>query len=1207
MRRWEFVGGKSEKFWEAGREGAELTTRYGRLATNGQTTVKQFSSDTEAESHLVRLIVEKEKKGYVEVAATPASAPAAASDTTSASTPETPDAARPPKTELPDEETFELPGSWRRVLHPRRGGIARPPAEADPKDVAEVGGWVRQGEHLIRPVLDDQNSEPQLADELRAHIDGAPSPRGAALLAQLVATQPHLDRGKLADAWADAHGLVFAARAVMELCEVQVEWKSRPGGGSSSWLAFRPAGAPLGWHWPWRPVAERLRALLAYAGERDYRAAVEALAPYRIGTTQRIVAAYLVPTESAWVDDCCVNPPAGVDNAVDVTLLLCALGSAEQAARLGPYARFDWGQWSLDILATVAEGVGTNIAPMLIGALDEDSGGVEARKMVLGALSRLPTDEAFQIMVDRIDQKHVQPAVLTAMRRFPVRALRLLARAAAGSDKHSASAMRLLTGHLLTEADLVATVLPGLPEDVRAVVAEASEGLVRVEEAAPELLPPLLREPPWTRGRKAARPSVVTGLEPGDEADISWRPGERDEWAASTSYYGRWVDTDWELTVRRIRAGEGPGYQEVGLFMNGPEHLVRPLLEDWRPGYPWNADTWMKPIVAKYELEALNAALDVTTGNPGTGSLLAPFCDVRVARLMADWLIRLKSGRRIALTWFGRHGVAAARLLVPDAVGPAGKPRAGAEAALRLIASASGDEAVVEAARSYGTEAAEAVATLLAADPLDKVPARLPKPGAWADPALLPQVLLRDRVHALPLPAVGYVITMLALSKPGDVYPGLDIVREVCDPQSLAEWAWEVFERWRTAGLPAKDGWALTGLGWIGDDETVRRLTPIIRAWPGEGGHQRAVTGLDVLAEIGTEIALMHLNGISQRVKFKGLKTRAQEKINEVAEGLGLTAEQLADRLVPDFGLEEDGNMVLDYGPRRFVVGFDEQLKPYVLDEGGKRRKDLPAPGVRDDADLAPAAKKRFGELKKDVRTVAGDLIRRLETAMVARRVWTRTEFADLFVGHPLTRHLACRLVWLTETVAETHGVRTAFRVAEDRTFADVEDDTIELPAETRIRLAHPLDLGDSLEAWSEVFADYEILQPFAQLGRAVHTLTEDERAAARLTRFEGITVPTTRLLGLQRNGWSRGEPQDAGVERWFSRAVGPDRFVVLDLDPGIAVGVIDEFPEQTFRAVWLNTCPDDYWPSRTTTLTFGELDPVVASEVLADLTSLTR
>src|SRR3569833_2370528 len=382
----------------------------------------------------------------------------------------------------------------------------------------------------------------------------------------------------------------------------------------------------------------------------------------------------------------------------------------------------------------------------------------------------------------------------------------------------------------------------------------------------------------------------------------------------------------------------------------------------------------MRPIAARFEADALPPALELATAHPTAGGVLMPFLDERVARLMADWLVRLKSVRRGGLAWSARHGVAAARLLAPDAVGTPGPPRVAAEAALRLVASSHGDEAGARAAGGYGAEAGAAVETLLAADPLDNVPARVPKAGAWADPALLPQVLLRDREQALPLASAAHVLTMLALSRPGEEYAGLAVVRELCDPASLAEFGWAVFERWRMAGMPSKDGWALTGLGAIGDDETVRRLTPVIRAWPGEGGHQRAVTGLDALAEIGSEVALMHLDGIARRVGYRGLRVRAQEKIEQFAAGLGLSREQLAARLVPAFGLDEDGSLRLDYGPRRFVVGFDERLKPYVLDESGRRRRALPAPGARDAAERAPAARKRFAALKKDVRTVSRGL-----------------------------------------------------------------------------------------------------------------------------------------------------------------------------------------------------------------------------------------
>jgi hypothetical protein len=1112
--------------------------------------------------------------------------------------------------ELPDEHTFEMPSSWRRVLRRRRGGIHGTPVKINDRAAEKVREWTERAAARTAQAVDDPESDRPLAEDVRAHLSGRATPRGAAMLAQILSEpdgDDHTDvdsHAVFADAWVSAHGLAFAVQAMAELGDVAVQ-PLFPGGNRrlrACQLRAGLVGQRAFWRWAWQPVADRLRDILADADQAEYRAAVEALAGHRRTKAQRVIASYLVPTEKDWVDECCAE--GRQDDALR-TMLFCSVGSAEQLAALTAHVPFGFGQYSRGVIATLIEVLGMDVVDLLTSAFDPVYNWADDRKVAVSVLSLLPTDEAFQLMVDHLDQKHVQPAVLEAMKRYPVRALRLLARAGAGTSQNASVARELLTGHVAADPDLTAAALPGLPPEARATVAQLhKEGRTagkpdRVEDAPADVLPPLLVAPPWTRRRKAVKPVVITGLEPSAESAVTWAEGSREQWFNGASNYFHLRENDWPAAIRRYQDRELTYIWEIGLFVNGPENLLRPLVPGWRPSPLYGSEVWMKTVIARFELDALPTVLDIAAlDNPAAcGVLLLPFFDVRVARLMADWLARLKSVRRTATTWFAWHGVPAVRLLVPDAVGPAGPPRTGAEVALRHVASVHGDEAVIEVAREYGDEAATVVAALLAADPLENVPARLPKLGEWLEPSQLPQVLLGDRTQALPPEAAGHILTMLSISKPGTEYAGLVVVRETCDPASLAEFGWAVFRQWQLGGMPAKDGWALTGLGRIGDDETVRRLTPLIRAWPGEGGHSKAVAGLDVLAAIGTEIALMHLNGIAQRVKFKALNERARWKIQEVADGLGLTREQLADRLVPDFGLDEDGSMALDYGPRRFIVGFDEQLKPYVLDENGKRRKALPAPGARDDAEQAPAARKRFADLKKDVRAIARDLIRRLETAMVKQRDWSVAEFTDLFVRHPLTWHVARRVVWVSDG--------TAFRVAEDRTFADVEDKVLTLPGGARVRLAHPLDLAGSLGAWSEVFADYEILQPFPQLGRAVYVLTDEERAGSRLTRFEGATVPTGKVFGLERHGWTRETPQDAGIQGVITRGAGEGRFIVVGLDPGIAVGSPDIFPEHELHSIWISDRPDGRG-RLADPVRFGDLDPVTASEVIADLTELT-
>ena len=66
LRRFEFVGGGSDKFWEIQANGTEVTVRFGRNGTAGQTNTKSFPDAAAAQKHADKLIQEKTGKGYVE-------------------------------------------------------------------------------------------------------------------------------------------------------------------------------------------------------------------------------------------------------------------------------------------------------------------------------------------------------------------------------------------------------------------------------------------------------------------------------------------------------------------------------------------------------------------------------------------------------------------------------------------------------------------------------------------------------------------------------------------------------------------------------------------------------------------------------------------------------------------------------------------------------------------------------------------------------------------------------------------------------------------------------------------------------------------------------------------------------------------------------------------------------------------------------------
>ena len=66
-RRFQFTDDGSDKFWEIEMIGNDVTVRYGRTGTNGQTKTKAFSNPEAAAKHTAKLIAEKTEKGYAEV------------------------------------------------------------------------------------------------------------------------------------------------------------------------------------------------------------------------------------------------------------------------------------------------------------------------------------------------------------------------------------------------------------------------------------------------------------------------------------------------------------------------------------------------------------------------------------------------------------------------------------------------------------------------------------------------------------------------------------------------------------------------------------------------------------------------------------------------------------------------------------------------------------------------------------------------------------------------------------------------------------------------------------------------------------------------------------------------------------------------------------------------------------------------------------
>ncbi|WP_399678154.1 WGR and DUF4132 domain-containing protein [Xenophilus sp.] len=1009
-----------------------------------------------------------------------------------------------------------------------------------------------------------------------------------------------------------------------------------------------------GWRGPLGQGEEALRKHLAAAPEavwQDCADRIEAALPSLHASRQPVVA--LLLPDRPQLSDALALRLAGEKDTPDTVhwLLLTANDPAALAAAAKVRLSYSSGFWGYArMAATALVERGTAAVDVLERGAAQDEAGE--------ALAAIGTPEAVAALARVASTSKAALARLSlAVDRWPQAAIVALSKLVAAGGKDAGLLTPSLTRLLRAHGGLVDGLRPWLDAGAQGAIDRQLALLSGpAEVAGADELPGVLASPPWL-AKVQKKAAGVLALEPLPLAPVEqWAPGEREaalrlnQWQQQRhdkaakdvlalidelgfddrkKYFG----AIGEAAAAAIRRRDAQGLVDAWHAMVAERKKERyywfwfdaqyvPVLPPDVAVPFWNAvageteTNGAAYVMASLGLPALPGLLSVVRSKPSENLPLAlNYGAVELAAPAARAFAKLKSVREAGRAWLLRYPEHAACGLVAPALGKAGEARDCAGSALRLLQAQGHGALLLEVAGRYGDEAAvQALRAVLDESPLDRFPtkrAKLPEwwqPRGWRRPELL-------NGKALPDEALDHLGQMLSFPTNEEVYGGIAVVQEACRPGTLADFAWDGFSAWLEAGGPSKEGWALTALGLFGNDDTARRLTPFIRAWPGESAHARAVTGLDVLAAIGSDVALMLLNGIAQKIKFKGLQDKAREKIDAIAEARGLTTEELEDRLAPDLGLDEQGTLSLDFGPRAFKVGFDETLKPYVreLDAAGTpgaRLPDLPKPKKTDDPALSKEATERFKLLKKDVRTIAGQQLLRLEVAMCARRRWTPELFRMFLVEHPLVRHIVQRLIWGVYEVegGGSYGGRlvSCFRVAEDGSFTTAEDDPFELPEgeQVRIGVPHALELpAADAAAFGQVFADYELLQPFAQIGRDTYTLGDAEKAADKLDRWKGAKVPTGRVLGLVNKGWRRGQAQDGGGIWYFLKPLGAKKVIELYLDPGIIVGMVDEYPEQELGEVKVG--PPGSWGEIQEPEAFSALDDISASELIRDLEAL--
>lgn len=261
-----------------------------------------------------------------------------------------------------------------------------------------------------------------------------------------------------------------------------------------------------------------------------------------------------------------------------------------------------------------------------------------------------------------------------------------------------------------------------------------------------------------------------------------------------------------------------------------------------------------------------------------------------------------------------------------------------------------------------------------------------------------------------------------------------------------------------------------------------------------------AATCAALLGRLDADEAAAALGRMKALVRSRAVLKQVDAALGAISEFTGTPVWRLLESAVPTFGLDEGGRKVVVVGETEAEVEVDAEGKVRVTWRTAEGQATPKPP-----ASVAKAWASRIASLKGEAREIEKTLGTErswLEALLTAPRAWTAAAWRARYLGHPLTRPWARRLLWQFEDATSRQvgmPVADAIEGLEGR---------IAVGLDTTVRPWHPIVASPTeVEAWREWLLDRRIRQPFKQAFREVYRLAPQEVEGSSSGRFGGYVL----------------------------------------------------------------------------------------------------
>jgi len=402
-----------------------------------------------------------------------------------------------------------------------------------------------------------------------------------------------------------------------------------------------------------------------------------------------------------------------------------------------------------------------------------------------------------------------------------------------------------------------------------------------------------------------------------------------------------------------------------------------------------------------------------------------------------------------------------------------------------------------------------------------------------------------------------------------------------------------VLKAFSDSGHNSKYKYLLTLSAMLGGNESVASLNTLFRKALTDKKVRLAEQAVEAMTVIGTNKALRSIEVISRKMANKKPKISklALESLDAAASELGITQDQLSDRIIPDFDFEGTYK-TFDVNGEEYRAFINKDFTLSYMDEDNKIRMSLPK-------DTDKETKTSFTEIQKEINDVIKTQELRLSNFLSSGRKWIFDEWTNAFLNHPIMTIYAQKLVWYC---ADSEGnLLHIFLVQEDTSLIDIEDNEVYPDENQLVGILHPIMINESTKsAWKQKLYESNIKTLIPQLEREVFIPNDDELEKSITKLFADREVPKGPDFvksWMEKRGWYK-ETGDGGYLN-FSKSFPAFDIKVNPWIDGVGVWFQQNEGKATIYEIYFTKVTNGEKVS------IKDIPPIIYSEVMNDINGM--